>query len=94
MVDFQKSKCKPCQTIAPLYKKLAEKYSQHGALFFTVDADVSKENLDLMKTVGVKSVPTFFVFHKGERVDVIVGAHIDDLEYLITDELKKKSQPT
>lgn len=39
--------------------------------------------------IGVKSVPTFFVFREGQRIDSIQGAHIDDLENLINDELSK-----
>lgn len=89
VIDFQKSNCKPCKKAAPIFEKLSNKY-RDNVLFYTVDADTSKDCLDLMRFAGVKSVPTFFVFRQGERVDSIIGAHLDDLENRIQDELKKE----
>jgi len=79
VIDFQKSKCKPCIRVAPEYEALAEKY-KGTARFFKVDADSSAEALALMKANGIRSVPTFQVWKGGELVDSIQGAHLDELE--------------
>ena len=88
VIDFQKSGCKPCIKAAPLYEALSVKYDGK-AKFFKVDADSSKEALALMKTNGVRSVPTFHVWVAGTRIDTIQGAHVDEVESLLVSELKK-----
>ena len=75
VIDFQKSGCKPCIKVAPAYEALAKKY-EGQANFYKVDADTSKEALGLMKTMGVRSVPTFHVWAAGEKVDSVQGAHV------------------
>lgn len=52
VIDFQKSQCRPCQKVAPLFAELAEKYSGQGVVFYKADADTSPECKDLMKFVG------------------------------------------
>lgn len=79
VIDFQKSKCGPCMKIAPDLEKMADKYA--GKVdFFKVDADKSKEALKLMKTQGIRAVPTFHIWFKGEKIDTISGARIDELD--------------
>lgn len=79
VIDYQKSRCKPCIRIAPEFIALSEKYDGK-VVFYKVDADTSKEALAMMKAQGVRSVPTFHVWHAGERVDTIQGARIDEVE--------------
>ncbi len=82
VVDFQKSKCKPCIKVAPLYISLAEKYTEN-ARFYKVDADSSPEALGILKANGVRSVPTFQIWNKGALVDTVQGAHIDEVEEIL-----------
>jgi len=79
VIDFQKSKCKPCIRIAPEFEALSEKY-QGTANFYKVDADSSSEALALMKANGIRSVPTFQIWKGGEMLDSIQGAHLDEVE--------------
>ena len=75
VIDFQKSGCKPCIKVAPAYEELSKKY-EGQANFYKVDADTSKEALGLMKSMGVRSVPTFHVWAAGEKIDSVQGAHV------------------
>ena len=45
----------------------------------------------MMKHNGVRSVPTFHIWNGGNRIDTIQGAHVDDVEAAIQDEIKKVS---
>ena len=86
IVDFQKSKCTPCQKVAPLFQALAEKYE--GKLTcYKVDADSSKDALAVLKANSIRSVPTFHLFKDGKLVDSVQGAHLDELEELLASNL-------
>jgi len=89
IIDFQKSTCKPCKRIAPLFLELTEKYAQQ-VQFFKVDADAKgSTTLDLLKGNNIRNVPTFQLWRGGKKIDDVQGAHLDDVEYMIKDELKK-----
>ena len=79
VIDFQKSKCGPCIKIAPELEKLSEKYDGKVS-FYKIDADASKEALKLMRSQGIRAVPTFHVWYKGEMIDVISGARVNELD--------------
>jgi thioredoxin 1 len=89
VIDFQKSNCKPCKKIAPDYEALSVKYDGK-VKFFKIDADSSKEALSLMKNNGIKSVPTFYVYVEGVKVNTILGAHLEEVEETLIEELKKQ----
>jgi thioredoxin 1 len=89
--DFQKSQCRPCKRIAPELEELSQKYVGK-VQFFKIDADSSKDALNLMKAQGVRSVPTFHVWCNSERVDIVQGAHLDELENAIESELIRMSR--
>eukprot|EP01039_Chlorochromonas_danica_P005521 gene5521-6080_t len=76
---------------APHYYALAEKH-HHRASFYMIDADSSRDALMLLKDIGIKSVPTFYVYRSGSRVDTIQGARVDDLEFLVEQELRKEDE--
>ena len=82
VVDFQKSNCRPCKRVAPLIEAMAEQYG-NSCSFYKVDADSSPDALALMKHVGVRSVPTFYIWKDGKQIDKIQGAHVDELEQLL-----------
>jgi len=81
VIEFQKSKCKPCIQAAPQYEKLAEKFG-HIVNFYKVDADSWSEAISLMKENGVKSVPTFQIWNNGEKLQSMRG--VDELDTLAT----------
>mmetsp|Transcript_4624 Transcript_4624/g.4751 ORF Transcript_4624/g.4751 Transcript_4624/m.4751 type:complete len:153 (+) Transcript_4624:30-488(+) len=78
VVEYAKSKCKPCAKVAPKYEEMSNNYGDR-VLFYKVDADTSPDVKVLMKTQGIRSVPTFHIWLKGEKVDVIQGARIDEV---------------
>ena len=89
VVEFQKGDCKPCKKAAPLFEALAQRFINR-ATFLNMDAKSGKITLQAMKKIGIKSVPTFYVFRNGERVDSISGNRVDDLESLIVQEIAKE----
>lgn len=68
--------------IAPKFEELSEKYP--NAVFLKVIGDASPDASKLMKREGVRSVPSFHYFVKGEKVDVINGANAEAIEGAIT----------
>ena len=75
--------------IAPKFEELSEKYTD--AVFLKVMGDASPEASKLMKREGVRSVPSFHYFLKGEKVDVINGANAEAIEAAITKIANAKS---
>lgn len=69
VVDFSAAWCGPCKLMAPMFKQLAEQFSD--CVFLTVDIDVSQ---DVAAKYTIQSVPTFILFKDGERVELITGA--------------------
>ena len=67
--------------IAPKFEELSDKYPD--AVFLKVIGDASPEASKLMKREGVRSVPSFHYFMKGEKVDVINGANAEAIEAAI-----------
>ena len=51
--------------------------------FFEMKADTSKETLSILKSEGVRTVPTFQVYVNGEKVERVQGAHLDKVETII-----------
>eukprot|EP00389_Voromonas_pontica_P016647 GDKH01026037.1.p2 GENE.GDKH01026037.1~~GDKH01026037.1.p2 ORF type:complete len:81 (-),score=0.24 GDKH01026037.1:356-598(-) len=68
---------RPCVKIALYYGELSEKYG--GVKFFKVECDGS----DWIDELDFSSIPTFFFFKNGERVDQISGADKTQLEETI-----------
>ena len=91
VIDFQKSKCAPCQKVAPKYHNLSVKYKDK-VKFYKIDADSSKEALTMFKSNGIRSVPTFQLWLNGNRLESFTGANLDDLEDAINDVLNGKEK--
>lgn len=81
IVDYSTTWCGPCKVIAPKFEELSDKYTD--AVFLKVIGDASPEASKLMKREGVRSVPSFHYFMKGEKVDVINGANAEAIEAAI-----------
>jgi thioredoxin 1/putative thioredoxin len=70
LVEFSAEWCAPCKLVAPELKALAGDLADKAKIV-TVDIDRSPM---LARQLGVKSVPTFVVFHPGRPVGGKVGA--------------------
>ena len=68
-VDFTASWCGPCKRIGPVFERLAE--AMEGIHCVKVDVDENDETAALF---GIRAMPTFMFFHRGEKVDELVGA--------------------
>lgn len=70
LVDFSAEWCGPCRQIAPLVDQLADEYD--GKLKVAkVDID---ESPGTAQKLGIRGVPTLYVFQGGEVVSQQVGA--------------------
>jgi len=69
VVDFYATWCGPCRAMAPLYTKLAERFS--NVRFAKVNIDVLGR---VAGTIGIQGVPTFVFFRNGQEIDRLVGA--------------------
>ena len=69
LVDFYTTWCGPCKIIAPVIEEIAKEYD--GKL------KVAKLNIEEAGSIAtqysIMSVPTLFIFNKGEVVEQIVG---------------------
>lgn len=70
MLDFWAPWCGHCRMIAPVIKKLAEKWKDK--------VDVEFVNVDEERDIAVKyeivSLPTFLLLKDGKEVDRLIGA--------------------
>jgi len=79
VIDFFATWCGPCKRIAPVIEELATSLSGQVD-FYKVDVDVAE---DVAADQGVQSMPTFFYFKGGQKVDELIGASADQLKALI-----------
>jgi thiol-disulfide isomerase/thioredoxin len=66
----------------------AESWANLYFVCFQVIGDASPDASKLMKREGVRSVPSFHYFMKGEKVDVVNGANAEAIEAAITKHIK------
>merc|ERR1712154_744248 len=70
--------CGPCKVIAPQVVKMSDTYKD--ARFYKIDVDDVPE---VAQELGVRAMPTFFLFKNGEKVSEVVGANPKALETAI-----------
>merc|ERR1711915_1162033 len=70
--------CGPCKVIAPQVVKMSDTYKD--ARFYKIDVD---DVPDVAQELGVRAMPTFFLFKNGEKVSEVVGANPKALEAAI-----------
>lgn len=64
IVDFYSEECPPCEVLAPIYEKMAEKYGAH-LKFVKILRQASRE---LAKSLNVNSSPTVLFFKDGQEI--------------------------
>lgn len=74
VVDHTATWCRPCQGIAPYYKKLAAKHDH--CVFSKLDVD------EFEGTYGVRTLPTFQVYRDGQLLEEMMGADKGKLDAL------------
>ena len=64
IVDYFSDECPPCEVLAPIYEKMAEKYSDH-IKFVKI---MRQDNRETALSMGVASSPTVIFFKDGQEV--------------------------
>lgn len=79
LVDFWAPWCAPCRAVAPVLDLIA---AENEGAVKVVKVNVDEETR-VAAEMGVRSIPTIALFHKGKVVDTVVGArpkeHFDAL---------------
>ncbi len=71
LVDFHSAYCPPCQKLAPILGKLAEKYKGR-AVVCKINVDTATE---LAMPYGIDAIPAVLFFAGGEEVQREIGLH-------------------
>jgi thioredoxin reductase (NADPH) len=64
IVDFYSEDCAPCEVLAPIYEKMAEKYGEH-IKFVKI---LRQANREFAKSINVSSSPTVLFYKEGIEV--------------------------
>lgn len=81
ILDFHAAWCGPCLTLGPILDKLAEENPKIQVVKIDVDA-----NTDLSVEYKIRSIPTVFIYKKGELTDKFIGVKMkDEILKLITE---------
>ncbi|KAF5683870.1 thioredoxin 1 [Fusarium circinatum] len=81
LIDCFATWCGPCKAISPILNKLSEEKALSDNIQF-VKFDVD-DLPDLTAELGVRAMPTFFVFKNGKKVDELVGANPQALQSML-----------
>jgi thioredoxin 1 len=82
LVDFWAVWCGPCRMQGPIVDELAKDFSGK-AVVGKMNVD---ENPQVSQTLGIMSIPTLMIFHKGQMVKQFIGVQSKET---LEKELKK-----
>lgn len=69
LVDIWAEWCNPCKAISPIIDKISEEYNGRIKVGkFNVD-----ENKDKVMALGVRNIPTLFLYKDGQIIDQMTG---------------------
>lgn len=68
LLDFYADWCGPCRMLAPVLDEIADEHPEYAVVKVNVD-----EAPDLASRYGVMSIPSLFVFDKGNIVNQSLG---------------------
>ena len=78
VMDMYGTWCPPCKALAPVFDRLAQKYTD--AIFIKVDVDLFE---NVATQFQVTSMPTIVFVKNFIELDRVVGANIQKIEELI-----------
>lgn len=78
VVDWSAKWCGPCQMIAPVYERLAARFSD--VTFLSVDTEASPANSQFAAFKGISAYPTFHYYINGNCVHQFSGARASEIE--------------
>ncbi|KAF9334680.1 Cytoplasmic thioredoxin isoenzyme 2 [Podila minutissima] len=78
IVDFYADWCGPCKVIAPKFEKFSTEFTD--VTFVKVNVDDLGE---VSQTAGIRAMPTFQTYHKGQKVGEVLGADLNKLKKLV-----------
>ena len=90
IVDFGAAWCGPCKRIEPIFKDLAK--ANPDMKFVHVDIESAAETLANI-LVDINTVPTFYFYKNGKKIDTFTGSSSNKLKELI-EKLKDTSKST
>lgn len=64
IVDFYSEDCAPCEVLAPIFEKMADKYGDHIKFVKLI----RQQNKEFAKSINVTSSPTVIFYNKGEEI--------------------------
>ena len=79
VVDFWAPWCAPCRKISPVLDGFKEKY---GFKLLKINT-MEEENWEVKNNFNITSLPTFYFYKNGKRVEILKGARPKELENLI-----------
>lgn len=68
LVDIWAPWCGPCRILGPTIEKIANEYPEYNICKINAD-----DNFEIINSLGVRNIPTCFIYKNGEIVDKFVG---------------------